>query len=43
MTTFADFYDVLIKEYPNKKSVIQTTFKSYYQQHGTREGNVIKY
>ena len=43
ITTFADFYDVLIKEYPSKKTVIQSVFKTYYNQHGTREGNVIKY
>ncbi len=43
ITTFADFYDVLIKEYPSRKTVIQQVFKTYYNQHGTREGNVIKY
>lgn len=43
ITTFSDFYDVLIKEYPSKKEDIQSVFKTYYQQHGTREGNVIKY
>ena len=43
VTTFTEFYDALIKEYPSKKEVIQSTFKTYYNQHGSRDGNVIKY
>lgn len=43
ITTFAEFYDVLIKKYPSKKSYIQSVFKTYYKQYGSKDGNVINY
>ena len=43
VTTFAEFYDALIKKYPSKKSYIQSVFKTYYNQHGSKDGNVINY
>ena len=43
ITTFSDFYTVLLQEYPTKKSMIQSVFKTYYNQHGFSSGNVIKY
>ena len=32
--TFQELYDALVKDYPNKKSVIQNVFKTYYVSYG---------
>ena len=44
VTTFNEFYLALVKEFPNKKDLIQTVFnptEGFYIQYGNRKGNVI--
>ena len=41
--TYNDLYSALITDYPNSKTVINSLFKNYYVQKGSREGNVINY
>ncbi len=41
--TFAEFYEELIKKYPNQRNLIQATFKSKYKQYGSKVGNIINY
>ena len=39
--SFQEVYDEVIEEYPSRKTDIQQVSKTYYNQHGSREGDVI--
>ncbi len=43
VTTFDEFYQALIKEFPDKIADINSVFNTYYNQYGTKKGNVILY
>lgn len=43
VTTFNELYSSLIKQYPSLKNKINNTFKGYYVQKGSKNGNVIIY
>ena len=43
VTTFSDFYNTIVKRFPNNKKTIKSVFENDYIVHGKKAGNVFDY